>query len=159
MAAVAIASLAVPAATMGLASPGSFGQVPSYWVAAADWLTAHAGHQAVLVEPGAGFSEYTWGSPMDDVLQSLTNIDFAERDLGVVGSAGNERLLNAIDLEFASGDGSAGLTTLLARMGRPLDEVLAAGWAAAGKLRNPAPERDRLERAARGETAEPSSLP
>jgi hypothetical protein len=46
---------------------------------------------------------------------------------------------------------------LLARMGRPLDEALASARAAAGKLRNPAPELDRLERAARGETAEPSS--
>ncbi|HEY6792625.1 MAG TPA: alpha-(1-_3)-arabinofuranosyltransferase family protein, partial [Trebonia sp.] len=117
VAVVALASLVVPTATTGLASPGSFSQTPSYWVAAGDWLTGHAGNQAVLVEPGAGFSEYTWGSPMDDVLQGLTNIDFAERNLGVVGSAGNERLLDAIDQEFAAGDGSAGLTTVLARMG------------------------------------------
>jgi arabinofuranan 3-O-arabinosyltransferase len=117
VAVVALASLVVPTATSGLASPGSFSQIPSYWVAAGDWLTGHAGNQAVLVEPGAGFSEYTWGSPMDDVLQGLTNIDFAERNLGVVGSAGNERLLDAIDQEFAAGDGSTGLTTVLARMG------------------------------------------
>jgi arabinofuranan 3-O-arabinosyltransferase len=117
VAVVALASLVVPTATTGLASPGSFSQIPSYWVAAGDWLTGHAGNQAVLVEPGAGFSEYTWGSPMDDVLQGLTNIDFAERNLGVVGSAGNERLLDAIDQEFAAGDGSAGLTTALAWMG------------------------------------------
>ena len=43
---------------------------------------------------------------------------------------------------------------LLARMGRPLDEVLAAGRAAAGRLREPAPALDKLERAARGEPAE-----
>jgi arabinofuranan 3-O-arabinosyltransferase len=54
---------------------------------------------------------------MDDVLQGLTNVDFAERNLGVVGSAGNERLLDAIDQDFASGAGSAGLTAVLARMG------------------------------------------
>ncbi len=40
---------------------------------------------------------------------------------------------------------------LLARMGRPLDEALAAGREAAAKLREPAPERDKLERIARGE--------
>ena len=117
VAAVALASLAVPAATVGLASPGSFSQVPSYWVAAADWLTAHAGNQAVLVEPGSAFGEYTWGSPMDDVLQAFTNADWAERNLGVIGSVGNERLLNAIDQQLAAGDGSAGLTAVLARMG------------------------------------------
>ncbi len=116
-AAVALAGLAVPAVTTGLASPGSFSQVPGYWVAAADWLTAHAGNQAVLAEPGSAFGEYTWGSPMDDVLAALTNVDWAERNLEVVGSVGNERLLDAIDQQFAAGDGSAGLTMVLARMG------------------------------------------
>jgi arabinofuranan 3-O-arabinosyltransferase len=54
---------------------------------------------------------------MDDVLQALTTADYAERNLEVVGSVGNERLLNAIDQQFAAGDGSAGLTMVLARMG------------------------------------------
>jgi arabinofuranan 3-O-arabinosyltransferase len=116
-AAVALGSLAVPAVMTGLASPGSFRQVPAYWTAAANWVTAHAGNQAVLVEPGSAFAEYTWGSPMDDVLQALTNTDWAGRNLEVVGSAGNERLLDAIDQEFAAGDGSDGLTMALARMG------------------------------------------
>jgi hypothetical protein len=39
---------------------------------------------------------------------------------------------------------------LLARMGRPLDEVLAAGRAAAARLRDPAPELEKLDRMARG---------
>jgi len=117
VAVAALASLAVPAATTGLASPGSFGQVPAYWTAAANWLNAHAGRQAVLVEPGAGFGEYTWGSPMDDVLAGLTNVDFAERNLATIGSVGNERLLNAIDQDITAGDGSPGLTRVLARMG------------------------------------------
>jgi len=117
MAAIAIGSLAVPAVSTGLASPGSFKQIPAYWAAAADWLTAHAGNQAVLAEPGAAFGEYTWGSPMDDVLQALTNVDWAGRNLETVGSVGNERLLDAIDQDFAAGDGSAGLTTNIARMG------------------------------------------
>jgi arabinofuranan 3-O-arabinosyltransferase len=113
----ALASLAVSAAITGLASPGSFLQVPAYWVAAANWLNTHAGRQAVLVEPGSSFGEYTWGSPMDDVLSALTNVDFAERNLSVVGSAGNERLLNAIDQDVTEGDGSAALTQVMARMG------------------------------------------
>ncbi len=115
--AAAFAGLAVPAVTTGLASAGAFGQVPSYWVAAANWLTAHAGNQAVLVEPGLPFGQYLWGSPMDDVLQALTNVDYAERNLSVIGSAGNERLLNTIDQRLAAGDGSAGLAAVLARMG------------------------------------------
>lgn len=117
LAAVAFAGIAVPAFATGLASAGSFSQVPSYWMSAADWLTAHAGHQAVLVEPGSAFGQYVWGSPMDDVLQPLTNVDYAERNLSVVGSAGNQRLINAVDQQLAAGDGSVGLTQTLARMG------------------------------------------
>jgi arabinofuranan 3-O-arabinosyltransferase len=114
---LAIAILAGMAYISGLAAPGSFGTIPSYWVQAAGWLDAHAGHQGVLVEPGAPFGQYLWGSPLDDVLSPLTSADFARRDLSDIGSVGNQRLLDAIDQQFAAGDGSAGLTGLLARMG------------------------------------------
>jgi arabinofuranan 3-O-arabinosyltransferase len=116
-AALALGGVATLGFATGLASPGSFGQVPAYWVSAADWVTAHAGNQAVLVEPGSQFGSYLWGAPMDDVLQALTTADYAERNLGVVGSVGNERLLNAIDQQLAAGEGSAGLAQVLARMG------------------------------------------
>src|SRR5258708_27161729 len=53
VAAMALGSLAVPAVSIGLASPGSFGQVPAYWVSAADSLSARAANQAVLPEPGS----------------------------------------------------------------------------------------------------------
>ena len=114
---LSLAVLLVPAFTTGLAADGAFAAIPSGWTSAANWLTAHAGRQAVLVVPGATFGQYLWGSTMDDVLQPLTNVDFAERDLSVIGSAGNERLLDAIDQRLAAGDGSSGLTQVLARMG------------------------------------------
>ncbi len=44
---------------------------------------------------------------------------------------------------------------LLARMGRPLDEALAAAREAAGKLSNPAPRIEVLNAIARGEAAPP----
>ncbi|HEX5289543.1 MAG TPA: alpha-(1-_3)-arabinofuranosyltransferase family protein [Streptosporangiaceae bacterium] len=116
-AALCLGGVATLGFATGLASPGSFGQLPAYWVSAADWVTAHAGNQAVLVEPGSQFGSYLWGAPMDDVLQALTTADYAERNLGVVGSVGNERLLNAIDQQLAAGEGSAGLAEVLARMG------------------------------------------
>ena len=107
---LAIAGLALPAYTGGIAVAGAFSQIPPYWVSAANWLNRHAGHQAVLVVPGAPFGQYLWGSPLDDVLQPLTSTDWAERDVSVIGSPGNERLLDAIDQRLAAGDGSAGLT-------------------------------------------------
>ena len=117
IAALAVAGLAVPAYVSGLAGAGSFPRIPGYWVSAAAWLDRHAGHQAVLVVPGAAFSQYLWGSPQDDVLQPLSTVDWAERDLTAIGSPGNERLIEAIDQRLAAGDGSAGLTQVLAQLG------------------------------------------
>jgi arabinofuranan 3-O-arabinosyltransferase len=116
-AALAIGGLALPAYAGGLAVAGDFRQIPPYWVSTAAWLNRHAGHQAVLVVPGAAFGQYLWGSPLDDVLQPLTTADWAERDLSLVGSPGNERLLDAIDQRLAAGAGSGALAQVLARMG------------------------------------------
>ena len=51
------------------------------------------------------------------MLSPLTSADYAERDLSDIGSPGDERLLDTIDQRLSAGDGSAGLTDLLARMG------------------------------------------
>jgi arabinofuranan 3-O-arabinosyltransferase len=117
IAALAIAALAVPAYLSGLAAPGAFPRIPSYWVQAADWLNSHAGHQGVLLEPGAPFGQYVWGSTLDDVLSPLTSTDYAERDLSDIGSPGEQRLLTTIDQWIGAGQGSRGLTQTLARMG------------------------------------------
>jgi arabinofuranan 3-O-arabinosyltransferase len=114
---LAIGGLALPAYTGGVALAEAVKQIPLYWVNTANWLNRHAGHQAVLVVPGAPFGQYLWGSPLDDVLQPLTSADWAERDVSIIGSPGNQRLLDAIDQRIAAGDGGAGLTELLARMG------------------------------------------
>lgn len=117
VAATAVAMLATPALVGGMSQAGDFASLPSYWTSAADWLNVHAGNQAVLEEPGARFGEYVWGRPMDDVLQPLFNGDWASRQLNTVGSVGVTRLLDAIDQRMAAGDGSAGLTQVLAWMG------------------------------------------
>ena len=114
---LAVAGVAALAYLSGLAMPGSFDAIPSYWTQAAGWINAHAGNQAVLVEPGAPFGQYLWGTPLDDVLSPLTSADFVRRDISDIGSVGNERLLETIDQRLSAGDGSAGLTEVLARMG------------------------------------------
>ncbi|HXZ65628.1 MAG TPA: alpha-(1-_3)-arabinofuranosyltransferase family protein [Streptosporangiaceae bacterium] len=113
----AIGLVALPAYVSGLSVQGSFRSVPGYWTSAADWLNRHAGDSAVLEEPGARFGQYTWGSPLDDILQPLFVGDWAASQLGVIGSVGNTRLLEAIDQQMSAGQGSAGLTQLLGRMG------------------------------------------
>ncbi len=113
----AVGLVALPAYVGGLSVPGSFSTVPAYWTSAANWLNQHAGNSAVLEEPGARFGQYTWGSPLDDILQPLFVGDWAASQLGVIGSVGNTRLLESIDEQMSSGQGSAGLTQLLGRMG------------------------------------------
>jgi arabinofuranan 3-O-arabinosyltransferase len=115
--AAAIGALALPAYTTGITTPGAFPSFPTYWVSAAAWLNQHAGTQGILAVPGARFGQYTWGSPMDDVLEALSTGDWASSQLSAIGSVGNARLLETIDQQMAAGDGSAGLTQLLARMG------------------------------------------
>ena len=107
-AALAIGGLALPGYQSGLANPGSFQQIPTYWRSAAGWLNQRAGHQAVLVVPGAPFGQYLWGSPLDEVLQPLTSTDWAERNLSIIGSPGNERLLDTIDQQLAAGPARPG---------------------------------------------------
>jgi arabinofuranan 3-O-arabinosyltransferase len=113
----AVGLLVLPVYVVGLSVPGSFTSVPRYWVSAAGWLNQHAGTSAVLEEPGARFGQYTWGSPLDDILQPQFTGDWASSQLGVIGSVGNTRLLEAIDQRMSAGAGSAGLTQLLGRMG------------------------------------------
>jgi arabinofuranan 3-O-arabinosyltransferase len=117
IAAAALALVALPAVTIGLSQAGAFPALPSYWVSAASWLTAHAGNQAVLEVPGARFGEYTWGRPLDDALEPLFTGDWASNQLSAIGSAGNTRLLDAIEQQLDAGQGSTGVTQLLAAMG------------------------------------------
>jgi arabinofuranan 3-O-arabinosyltransferase len=117
LAAAGLALVALPAYTDGVSQAGDFASVPSYWTSAASWLNAHADNQAVLEVPGARFGEYIWGRPMDDILQPLFDGDWASDQLSAIGSVGNTRLLDAVEQRMDAGEGSAGLTALLARMG------------------------------------------
>jgi arabinofuranan 3-O-arabinosyltransferase len=112
-----IGLLALPVYVSGLGMGGSFTSIPGYWLSAANWLNRHAGDQGILEEPGARFGQYTWGSPMDDVLQPFVTGNWASVQLSDLGSAGNMRLLEAIDRQISAGDGSPGLTAVLAGMG------------------------------------------
>jgi arabinofuranan 3-O-arabinosyltransferase len=115
--AVSLAVLAAMAAITGLTQSGNFPAFPSYWEQATVWLNNHAGNQAVLAVPGARFGEYTWGRPMDDVLQPSLTGNWASKQLTYIGSVGLTRLLGAIDQRMAAGIGSPGLTQVLARIG------------------------------------------
>ncbi len=114
---VALTGIAVPVLTTGMSAAGDFRAVPQYWRDATTWLNGHAGEQGVIVVPGSRFAEYLWGRPMDETSEALMHARWAERQLVPAGSPGMTRLLDAIDQRITSGDGSAGLSEVLARMG------------------------------------------
>lgn len=110
-------AVATPAMANGLAAPGGFPEVPKYWRDAASWLNTRAGTQSVLALPGSRTGDYTWGRPMDDVIQPLLRTRWGARQMVPQGSPGYARLLDAIDQRVAAGRGSAGLPEVLARSG------------------------------------------
>ena len=114
---VALAGVAVPTIGTGLSVSGDFPVVPQYWRQVTTWLNGHAGDQAVIVTPGSRFAEYLWGRPLDEITEPLMRARWAERQLVPAGSAGLTRVMDAIDQRIVSGQGSAGLSEVLARMG------------------------------------------
>ncbi|MQY07041.1 alpha-(1-_3)-arabinofuranosyltransferase [Actinomadura macrotermitis] len=117
LAVAAVALSVLPAVRPGFAAQGTFTALPAHWRQAAAWLDRNAGDNTTLVVPGARFGEYQWGRSMDEPLQPLLASKWAARQVVPGGSAGLARLMEAIDDRFATGRGSAGLATVLARMG------------------------------------------
>ncbi|MBO4270963.1 DUF3367 domain-containing protein [Microbispora triticiradicis] len=113
----ALAGITLPVLQLGLAGPGTFREIPGYWQEAARWLNGRAGDQAVLALPGSAFGEYTWGRPLDEPMQQLFTVRWAERQIGAAGSTGLTRVLDAVDRQVAAGRGSPGLREVLARLG------------------------------------------
>src|SRR5690606_26796192 len=85
------------------------------WHETAAWLDANVGDGRALLVPGSPFADYTWGAPRDEPVQALTDIRWAIRDSVPLSSAGNIRLLDAIERRLAAGVGGAGVVEALHR--------------------------------------------
>ncbi|MCX5068166.1 alpha-(1-_3)-arabinofuranosyltransferase family protein [Micromonospora lupini] len=115
--AVALLAVTSGAASAGLPAGGGFWAVPDHWRQATGWLDRHAGPGTTLLVPGSNFAEYDWGRSLDEPVQPLLDSPWAVRSLVPGGSAGNARLLSAIDDRLAAGTASPGLADVLARLG------------------------------------------
>ncbi len=117
VAAVVIAGVATPAIAGKVSQPGDYDSIPQYWHTAAEWLEDNGGSGRALLVPASPFAEYIWGSPRDEPLQALSGARWAVRDSVPLSSAGNIRLLDAVEKRLAAGEGGAGVVAALRRAG------------------------------------------
>ena len=76
---------------------GSFTALPAYWQHAVAWLNARGGTSTTLVVPGTNFADFTWGNSLDQPIQVLATVPWANRSIMPVGSVGSTQFLDAID--------------------------------------------------------------
>lgn len=115
--AVALLAVTSGAGSAGLPAGGGFWGLPEHWRQATGWLDRHAGPGTTLLVPGSNFAEYDWGRSLDEPVQPLLDSPWAVRSLVPAGSAGNARLLSAIDERLAAGTAAPGLADVLGRLG------------------------------------------
>ncbi len=106
-----------PALTGQLVRGRSYVALADHWRDTAQWLNTQAEPGRALIVPGASFAQFVWGRTQDEPLQALGGYPWGVRDAVPLSSAGNIRMLDAVETRLESGRGSAGLAPYLERMG------------------------------------------
>ena len=114
---VVLAFTAAPIFVARIYPDDSFSKIPSYYQQAADWLNARGGTSTTLIVPGADFTRTTWGNPLDNPMQALLTVPWANRNIVPQGSIGNTEVLDAVDQVLANGQPAPGMAAFLARAG------------------------------------------
>jgi arabinofuranan 3-O-arabinosyltransferase len=108
---------AAPLVTAQIYPQGSFTAIPTYYGAASAWVNARGATSNTLVLPGTDFSRFTWGDTLDNPMQVLATVPWANRNVVPLGSVGNTQVLDAVDEVLADGQPAPGLAGFLARAG------------------------------------------
>ncbi len=114
---IACLGAVAPAAVGALGPRGGFEQVPDAWRQTASWLDAVPDPGAVLVLPGAGRAEFTWGTTADEPLQALMSRPLVVRSSVPLGGPGSTRLVDAWQALLESGRGDEAVAESLRRAG------------------------------------------
>lgn len=115
LAAAAVLGAATPALVGAIPHDGSYEEVPEYWRDAAAWLEENAEGQNTLVVPASAFGDYLWGSPRDEVIQTLAATPWSVRNVIPLAPPGQIRMLDALERALASGDSTTALSASLRR--------------------------------------------
>ena len=113
----AVAAAAAPAWTGAITRGRSYTELPAYWRETADWLGLAAPSGRALVVPATAFGTFWWGRPQDEPMQPLASSPWGVRDGVPISSAGNIRLLDAVEASLEDGRGGPGLAEALRRAG------------------------------------------
>jgi arabinofuranan 3-O-arabinosyltransferase len=101
----------------GLSPDGSFTNIPQYWEKAVSWVDRKGDSRRTLLVPSSSFGEYTWGRPLDEPIQALSNEAWASRNIIPLGGSGPTRLLDELDRRMVNRQLGPGTSEILARMG------------------------------------------
>ena len=101
----------------GLSPDGSFSEIPQYWEKAVSWVDRNGDSRRTLLVPSSSFGEYTWGRPLDEPIQALSNEPWAARNIIPLGGSGPTRLLDELDRRMVNRQLGPGTSEILARMG------------------------------------------
>ena len=108
---------AAPLPTNKVYPEGSFSALPSYWQHAVSWLNARGGTSTTLVLPGTNFADSTWGTSLDQPIEVLATVPWANRSIMPYGSIGTLQYLDAIDQVLTGQQPVPGLAAYLASAG------------------------------------------
>ena len=108
---------AAPILTGKLYPNGSYTAIPSYWYQATNWVNARGALSNTLVVPGSMFARFSWGSPLDQPIEPLATVPWANRNITQLSSIGSTQFLDALDQVLAGGQAVPGLDQYLARAG------------------------------------------
>lgn len=99
-----------------LRKPG-WGAVPGAWFQAADYLADRAQGRRVIILPGAGFGQQTWGWTIDEPIQGLARSPWTARTQIPLTPGQTIRSMDSIEERIQDGLGSPALADFLARNG------------------------------------------
>ena len=92
-------------------------EVPGAWRDAASYLHNNAEGRRVLVLPGTGFADQSWGTTIDEPIQALGGVNWVSRTQIPLAPAETIRWIDAVEDRVGAGSGSQQMADVLTRAG------------------------------------------